>query len=44
MNSALNTIKVDGPDAWALVKWGDVEHLSAAGYLKDGFGGGTRDG
>ncbi len=44
VNSALNTIKVEGPEAWALVRWGDAEHLEGIGFAHDGFGGGQADG
>lgn len=40
VNSALNTIKVEGLNAWALVNWGDAAHLTGTGYVNDAFGGG----
>ena len=42
-NCTINTLKIDAsakPPAWALVKWGDVEHLGKGAAAAQTFGGG----
>lgn len=44
LNAAINTIRVEArqPRAlWAVVRWGDVEHLREVGALSSAFGGGS---
>ncbi|KAI3428708.1 hypothetical protein D9Q98_007532 [Chlorella vulgaris] len=47
LNAAIHTIRIEPPrlphsrSLWAVVRWGDVDHLGEAGALASGFGGGS---
>jgi hypothetical protein len=46
VNAAINTIRIDASGGrqrcrWAVVRWGDVEHLESVGALASAFGGGA---
>lgn len=48
VNASINTLRVEAPAGggpggarWAVVRWGDDEHLSGVGALASAFGGGT---
>ena len=38
LNTSVNVFHLSD-DEWTIKAWGDVSHLSQAGFLKSGFGG-----